>query len=107
MSGNAPIRVYGLVSGLAQDNLKTLCLGFDPETFTYADRTLTIAYEGPYFFIEDFLDRLVTLLDADGDGKLDYIDQQAWQMTRYDIRRTGYTAKLINLNDVLERYNRE
>lgn len=108
---NAEIRVYGLIVGISEQGAAYLSEAFESATLDYDStgdkRELAVEFEGLYFFIEDFLDALVPLLDPGGEAKIDYIDQHAWQMTRYTVLASGYEAKLVNLNDVLERYNQE
>jgi hypothetical protein len=108
---NAEIRVYGLIVGISQENAAELQERFETAILEYdatnGRRELSVEFEGLYFFIEDFLDTLVPLLDADGEAKIDYIDQHEWRMDRYMVRPSGYEVKAVNLNDVLERYNQE
>jgi len=108
---NAEIRVYGLIVGIAQERAATLQEAFESATLDYdgrdGRRECNVEFEGLYFFIEEFLEALAPLLDADGEAKIDYIDQHAWEMTRYRVTPSGFQGKRVNLNDVLERYNQE
>lgn len=108
---NAEIRVYGLIVGISQENAAELRERFETAILEYDStngrRELSVEFEGLYFFIEDFLEALVPLLDADGEAKIDYIDQHEWRLDRYLARPSGVEVKKVSINDVLERYSQE
>jgi len=104
---NTGVRVYGLVSGLPEKGYEELSQNHDLESSSYENGALTIEFEGPYFFIEDFLDDLIGRLDDDGDGILDYIDNAEWVLIRHQIKKGAYESRKISINDALERYSME
>lgn len=63
---------------------------------------LNISYEGVYFPIEDFLQALAPLLDSASQGKVDYMDMDAWRLTRYSFDNGFITKSERDLNSVLD-----
>lgn len=105
----APARVYGSVEGLPRAGYEALAEAFSEVELEYRDKDgwLTIAFEGDYFFIDDFMELLTAHLNADCVGKVDYIDQEEFTMDRYKIESGEIDHKNIDLNDTLERYSTE
>ncbi|TVM16365.1 hypothetical protein DPQ33_12125 [Oceanidesulfovibrio indonesiensis] len=105
------IRVYGYVKGLPSESFIALMNGLGPlfqeESFRHEGRTLNVEFEGAFFLIEDFLEALLPLLSSDAEGKIDYIDHHAWEMTRYTINGQELASKRVDLNTVLEKYHQE
>ena len=100
------IRVYGHVEHVDSDACE-LSEEFDFTEFSCEDGDLELEYEGKFFFIDDFLERLENSLLPESKGRIDYIDQQAFTMTRFTIEQGAINRKKVDLNNVLERYNRE
>lgn len=105
------IRVYGYVKGLSSESFIALMNGLGPlfqeNSFRHEDRTLSVEFEGAYFLVDDFLETLLPLLSDDAEGKIDYIDHHAWEMTRYTIHGQELASKRVDLNTVLEKYHQE
>lgn len=104
--GYESIRVYGHVSHVDSD-ASELGDEFEFTEFCCDDGDLELEYEGNNFFIDDFMERLEHMLSPQSAGRIDYIDQQAFTMLRFTIATGSVERRLVNLNDVLERYNRE
>lgn len=62
---------------------------------------LRISFEGIWFPLEDLLDALAVWLRPDCQGKLDYLDLEAWRMTRYRFVQGKIQSSSRSLNDVL------
>ncbi len=101
------IRIYGEIEGIGAEHDATLTAQFPEMRFTRAGRTVQLEFEGAFFFIEDYIEVLRPRLDADASGQIDYIDHHAWEMQRFRFQGNDCTCRTVNLNDVLERYNRE
>ncbi len=104
--GYEPIRVYGHVSNVDSEACD-LRDDFEFTEFSCEDNELEIEYEGSHFFIDDFVERLEQGLTQESEGRIDYIDQQDFTMMRITIVKGRLSRKLVDLNNVLERYNRE
>ncbi len=104
--GYEDIRVYGNVENVSSD-AADLEDDFDFTEFSYDDGELDLEYEGNFFFLDDFIDRLEPCLTSNSSGRLDYIDQQAFRMTRFKIEAGQLRRMEVDLNNVLERYSQE
>jgi len=102
------IRVYGSVSGLGEAAARELEERYNLLVVDNDGRTLDFEFEGRHFFLDDFLEELLPLLGPDGAGKVDYIDQHEWTLSRYRLENGRWAGKTVSLNDMLdERYSRE
>ncbi len=63
---------------------------------------LKLSYEGIYFPLEDFLATLTPYLHEKSQGKIDYIDLDAWVLTRHTIAGTTIHIRSASLNSVLD-----
>lgn len=61
-----------------------------------------ISYEGMFFPLDAMLEILVPLLQAPMQGKLDYIDLEAWTLTRHSINGTHLHVTSAPLNNVMD-----
>ena len=73
----------------------------------YKDRILAVDFEGHYIDVEPFLDDVARLMDDDGWGKLDFIDQIDYALTRYLIKKGSYTAQEVLVDNVVEKVHQE
>lgn len=104
--GYDEIRVYGHVTDVDSD-ASELPDDFDFTEFSCEDGELDLEYEGNYFFIEDFIERLEHCLAPQSTGRIDYIDQNEFSLTRFHITQGRIDRKKVDLNNVLERYSQE
>lgn len=67
-----------------------------------------ISWEGLYFPVDEVLEALGNSLPPEAEGKLDYLDLEAWTLTRFVFTpKTGsgekaFSSSTRNLNQVLE-----
>jgi len=99
------VRVYADVHGLSPEAFEEIRHSMPFNQVVYKDRVLAVDFEGHYIDVEPFLDAIARLLDADGWGKLDYIDQIDYALTRYVIKKGGWTAKSVMVDNVMEGMN--
>lgn len=63
---------------------------------------IRLAFEGIWFPQEEMLDCLKTKLPPSSSGKLDILDMENWQMTRFIFRDGQITRKQAPLDNVLD-----
>ena len=63
---------------------------------------LRISWEGLYFPLEDVLCALSATLARDAEGKLDYLDLEAWTLTRCTPQVGGFHSSTRSLNQILD-----
>ncbi|WP_052813110.1 hypothetical protein [Desulfonatronum thioautotrophicum] len=102
-----PLRIFGEVEGLDPDKLDELRVLLNPEIFFPRNGGLDVEYEGPYLDIEPDLDELVAALADGGQGHVDCIDHENWELRRYSLQPDSWTCKKINPDGALERYHHE
>ena len=61
-----------------------------------------ISFEGRYFPVDDVLEIISAQISIDQKGKLDVLDIENWQMTRYLFNDGQITSKKASLNHVLD-----
>lgn len=101
------IEVNVSVKGVSEEGFKKIEDSFDFLTAEYGNGRMHLEFEGVYFFIDELLEMITEFTESALDGVVDYIDREAWTMTRYRWQSGRLEVKEINLNDVLERYSRE
>lgn len=99
------VRVYADIHGLSPEAFEEIRPSLPFDQVVYKDRILAVDFEGQYIDVEPFLDAVAQLLDDDGWGKLDYIDQIDYALTRYVIKKGGWTAKSVMVDNVMEGMN--
>lgn len=62
---------------------------------------LNIAYEGAFFPLDDFMAALSPLLRPESLGKVDYLDIEAWEITRLNFENGFVTRATRDLNSAL------
>ena len=92
---------------LAVREAGTTALGVDPWLFLEGD-ILRIEWEGVYFPLDEVLQALNNCLPPDAEGKLDYLDLEAWTLTRHVLSqnteagpRNRFSITTRSLNYVL------
>ncbi|MEG2172109.1 MAG: hypothetical protein RRY29_02475 [Desulfovibrionaceae bacterium] len=63
---------------------------------------LCVSYEGVFFPLDNVLEVLVPLLQPDMQGKIDYIDLEAWTLTRHSVEGTRLHVSAVPLNNVMD-----
>lgn len=102
------VKVSGILSGVSGELFSEIEENFEFEDLERKGDTIIFYYEGAFFFIEDFMDRVIPKLDPSGDGIVDFFDLDAWTLARYTVADRTATVKKRNLNEVMEqRYSRE
>ena len=101
------VRVYADIHGLSPEAFEEVRQTMPFDQVVYKDRILAVDFEGHYIDVEPFLDDIARLLDDDGWGKLDYIDQIDYALTRYVIKKGSYTTKDVLVDNVMEGMNQE
>lgn len=96
------VRVYADIHGLSPEAYEEIRHSMPFDQVVYKDRILAVDFEGHYIDVEPFLNDVARLLDADGWGKLDYIDQIDYALTRYVIKNGAWTAKNVLVDNVVE-----
>lgn len=92
--------LYGIVhevcrAGCIQDNN-------DIPVVEQCGDLLRISYEGPFFSLDDLLESLAPHLKAGMQGKIDYIDLEAWTLTRHSIEGATLRVSSAPLNNVMD-----
>ncbi len=101
------LKVYGYVepaSGVMYETLqKVLASAFvPPEALSFSPPSLFFSYEGEYFPLEEVLTCMAPLLDGAAQGKLDYIDMEAWTLTRHFFQNGRIVIRSASLNHVMD-----
>lgn len=92
-AGSAMLDALGAVLAPQADAAEVLELDGD---------LLRLSFEGIYFPLEEVLEALVPHLGADSRGKIDYLDLDAWTLTRHSIAEGGVACSSASLNNVLD-----
>ncbi len=103
------IKVYGHVWPVAPASLEALRPYFPPsehmeaeEMLSYENDMLRMAFEGIYMDMEEVLHIVRSFLEKDSQGKIDYIDLEAWTLTRHRIENGLMTVSTASLNAVMD-----
>jgi hypothetical protein len=78
-------------------------LGCDEPWLFLEKDLLRIAFEGLYFPLEEVLQALEQSLPPQAEGKLDYLDLEAWTLTRHSFAAGRFTrTQPRDLNQLLD-----
>ncbi|SBW00169.1 conserved hypothetical protein [uncultured delta proteobacterium] len=77
-------------------------VGCDEPWLFREDGLVRISWAGIWFPLEDALDALRMALPPEAEGKLDYLDLEAWTLTRCLWRGGAFDIQTRGLNHVLE-----
>lgn len=67
------------------------------------DRDMVLlSFEGLYFPLDDVLETLEAHLDPTCQGKLDYLELEAWTLSRYEFVEGRMRRRTLPLNHVLD-----
>ncbi len=109
MSQDILIKVYGHVWPV-KNNLAPIlepCFIFGQnlsksEMLVFENDMLRLSFEGIYFDIDELISLLKPSLTEQCQGKVDYIDLEAWSLTRYIIQGTKIITSMVSLNAVMD-----
>ncbi len=103
------IKVYGHIWPISQDIVEALRAHFpssdhmeDEEMLVYEKDMLRLAFEGIYIDMEEILPIVQRFLQSQSQGKIDYIDLEAWTLTRHTIKEGLMVASSASLNAVMD-----
>ncbi len=96
-----PLRIYGEIRGMdpaRHDSIHAV----NQEVFHLLEDRIEVEYEGSWLEIDHDLDVLVAALAEHGNGHVDYLDHDNWEIRRYQLQPGTWTCKRIDPNNVLE-----
>ncbi|HDQ41653.1 MAG TPA: hypothetical protein ENN39_11595 [Desulfonatronum sp.] len=96
-----PLRIYGEVHGLDPDKRDVLS-GLPETIFHIHPDRIEVEYEGSWLDIDHYLDVLAAALSEHGQGHVDYLDHDNWEIRRYRLQPGTWTCKRIDPDNVLE-----
>ncbi len=88
------VRCYGDIHGFGPQAYAEIkdSIPFPQVKYDAEARKLHLDHEGKYIWIEDFLDQVCELMDENGWGEVDFLDHQDLILTRYTLKKEGYTS---------------
>jgi len=101
------VRVYADIRGLTPEAYEEIRGSMPFNKAVYKDGLLNVDFEGHYIDVEPFLIDVARLLSPGGWGKLDYIDQIDYALTRYVIVPGSYKAQEVLVDNVVEGVHQE
>lgn len=101
------VRVYGDFHRFPPEAFKQVEDSIPFEQVDYADNVLRVDHEGKYLDVDDFLEKILSLLPEDGWGALEYIDHVEWEVTRYTLRNGKIESKTFPADNVLDAHMRD
>lgn len=101
------VRVYADIHGLSPEAYEEIRQSMPFDQAVYKDRVLNVDFEGHYIDVEPFLADVARLMDDNGWGKLDFIDQIDYALTRYVIKKGEWKAKDVLVDNVVEKVHQE
>ncbi len=109
MAQDILIKVYGHIWPVSEDIVEALRPHFPAsehmdaeEMLEYDKDMLRLAYEGIYLDMEEILPIIQRFLQAESQGKIDYIDVEAWTLTRHSIQQGLMTVSSTSINSVMD-----
>ncbi len=109
MTHHVLIKVYGHVWPIAPESVDALKPHFPvtehddlEEILCYEKDMLRISFEGMYLDMEEILPLIQSFLQPTSQGKIDYIDLDAWTLTRHTITQGFMTVNTASLNVVMD-----
>ncbi len=98
-----PMRIYGEVQGFEEHRLQELQKR-DLSPFELRDGRLEVDYEGPPMEIEMLLDDIAASLGENGQGHVDVLDHDEWEVRRYQLSPGTWDCTRVNPDHSLEGY---
>ena len=104
------VKVYGSLHPAGQAALAAvsavLADWYIPDAAELKGDVLRISHEGEYFPVEDVVAALRPLLSDSSEGKLDYLDLEAWTLRRFFFRCGLVSERTASLDRALESCSR-
>jgi len=101
------VRVYADIHGLSPEAFEEIRHSMPFDQIVYKNGILNVDFEGHYIDVEPFLADVARLIEPTGWGKLDYIDQIDYALTRYVIKKGSYTTQEVLVDNVVEKVHQE
>jgi len=101
------IRIHVTLNGISPKAYELLKDSLNFDEVSYENGTILAEHHGYYFELEELLTRVADLMEPHAKGYVDWIDNDAWEITRYVLTKGGFKSKKISLNEVLEPYQYE
>ena len=107
MAAQPLVKVYASFSPVGEncrDSVATVgrqAVGCDEPWLFMENGLLRIAWEGIWFPLDDVLAILAIHLSPDAEGKLDFLDMEAWTLTRCLFVNGAFDCQTRGLNHVL------
>lgn len=104
------VKVYGSLHPAGQPALAAvsavLADWYIPGVAELEGDLLRISHEGEYFPVEDVVEALRPLLSEASEGRLDYLDLEAWTLRRFFFRCGRVSERTASLDRALESCSR-
>lgn len=94
------VKVYGHVSPASEGMLDAVRPIAD-DAVALEGTMLLVSFEGMYFMIEEFMEALAPHLARGCEGRIDYIEMDAWTLTRFWIKDGLVSSSSASLNQVM------
>jgi hypothetical protein len=101
------VRVYGDFHRISPDIYEQLKGAIPFDQVEYDGDVLRVDHEGPYLYIDDFLELIRDLLPENGYGHVEYIDEVDWEVTRYTIKPGDIQSKVVKIDNVVDAHQKE
>lgn len=101
------VRVYADFHRISPEIFEQIKGGIPFEQVQYDGDVLRLDHEGPYLYIDDFLETISGLLPENGYGHVEYIDEVEWEVTRYTIKPGDIRSKVVKVDNVLDAHQKE
>lgn len=72
------------------------------EALTLKNEMLVLSFEGIWFPMDELLEILKQNAGEHFQGKMDFLDLEKWQMTRYQFKEGKISKSTVPLNNVLD-----
>jgi hypothetical protein len=95
-------RIFGTFGPMRPEAMEELKHELPFEVVNFDGRTLDFEHESGWLDVEPVLEEIADAMAEGGSGGLDFIDNPAWEITRYKIEDGVITSKTLPLNAVLD-----
>lgn len=101
------VRVYGDFHRISPELYEQIKDSIPFDQVDYNGDVLRLDHEGPYLYIDDFLETVRDLLPENGYGHVEYIDEVEWEVTRYTIKPGRIESKVVKVDNVVDAHQRD
>lgn len=107
MSQPVLLKIYGALSPMSPElfqNLAEISAQAMPaqDAVTLKNGMFALSFEGIWFPVEELLETLEQNAEERFHGKIDLLDLEKWQMTRYEFKEGKIGKATVPLNNVLD-----